>query len=45
VRVAIIDIGANTLRLLVAGQSGQQVVPVHVERKALRLGEEIERHG
>jgi exopolyphosphatase/guanosine-5'-triphosphate,3'-diphosphate pyrophosphatase len=44
-RVAIIDVGANTLRLLVAGPSGQQVVPVHVEREALRLGEEIERHG
>src|SRR5438876_795845 len=45
VRVAIIDVGANTLRLLVAGPSGQQVIPVHVEREALRLGEEIERHG
>ena len=45
VRVAIIDVGANTLRLLVAGPSGQQVVPVHVEREALRLGEEIERYG
>ena len=45
VRVAIIDVGANTLRLLVAGPSGQQVIPVHVEREALRLGEEIERYG
>jgi exopolyphosphatase / guanosine-5'-triphosphate,3'-diphosphate pyrophosphatase len=45
VRVAIIDVGANTLRLLVAGPSGQQVAPVHVEREALRLGEEIERYG
>ena len=46
VRVAIIDVGANTLRLLVAGPSGQQeVVPVHVEREPLRLGEEIERYG
>jgi exopolyphosphatase/guanosine-5'-triphosphate,3'-diphosphate pyrophosphatase len=45
VPVAVIDVGANTLRLLVAGQSGQQVVPLHVEREALRLGEEIERYG
>jgi len=45
VRVAIIDVGANTLRLLVAGPSGQQVAPLHVEREALGLGEEIERYG
>jgi len=45
VRVAIVDVGANTLRLLVAGPSGQQVVPLHVEREALRLGEEIELYG
>jgi exopolyphosphatase/guanosine-5'-triphosphate,3'-diphosphate pyrophosphatase len=45
VRVAIIDVGANTLRLLVAGASGQQVASLHVEREALRLGEEIERYG
>ena len=45
VRVAIIDVGANTLRLLVAGPSGQQVEPLHVEREALGLGEEIERYG
>src|SRR5438045_9637004 len=44
-RVAIVDVGANTLRLLVAGPSGQQVVPLHVEREALGLGEEIERYG
>jgi exopolyphosphatase/guanosine-5'-triphosphate,3'-diphosphate pyrophosphatase len=44
-RVAIIDVGANTLRLLVAGPSGQQVSPLHVEREALGLGEEIERYG
>ena len=45
VRVAIIDVGANTLRLLVAGPSGQQVVSVREEREALRLGEEVERYG
>jgi exopolyphosphatase / guanosine-5'-triphosphate,3'-diphosphate pyrophosphatase len=45
VRVAIVDVGSNTLRLLVAGPSGQQVVPLHVEGEALGLGEEIERYG
>ena len=44
-RVAIVDVGANTLRLLVAGPSGQRVEPLHLEREALGLGEEIERYG
>ena len=44
-RVAIIDVGANTLRLLVAGPSGRHVVPVHEEREQLGLGEEVERYG
>jgi exopolyphosphatase / guanosine-5'-triphosphate,3'-diphosphate pyrophosphatase len=45
VRVAIIDVGANTLRLLVAGHAGRHVVPVHEEREQLGLGEEVERYG
>ena len=45
VRVAIIDVGANTLRLLVAGPSGERVVAVHEEREQLGLGEEVERYG
>jgi exopolyphosphatase/guanosine-5'-triphosphate,3'-diphosphate pyrophosphatase len=45
VRVAIIDVGANTLRLLVAGAAGRHVVPVHEEREQLGLGEEVERYG
>ena len=45
VRVAIVDVGANTLRLLVAGPSGRRVVPVHEEREQLGLGEEVERYG
>jgi exopolyphosphatase/guanosine-5'-triphosphate,3'-diphosphate pyrophosphatase len=45
VRVAIIDVGANTLRLLVAGPSGDQVVAVHEEREQLGLGQEVERYG
>jgi exopolyphosphatase/guanosine-5'-triphosphate,3'-diphosphate pyrophosphatase len=45
VRVAIIDVGANTLRLLVAGPSGDRVVAVHEEREQLGLGQEVERYG
>ena len=45
VRVAIIDVGANTLRLLVADPSGRHVVSVHEEREQLGLGEEVERYG
>jgi exopolyphosphatase/guanosine-5'-triphosphate,3'-diphosphate pyrophosphatase len=45
VRVAIIDVGANTLRLLVAGPSGRHLVSVHEEREQLGLGEEVERYG
>jgi exopolyphosphatase / guanosine-5'-triphosphate,3'-diphosphate pyrophosphatase len=45
VRVAIIDVGANTLRLLVAGPSGDRVVAVHEEREQLGLGKEVERYG
>jgi exopolyphosphatase/guanosine-5'-triphosphate,3'-diphosphate pyrophosphatase len=45
VRVAIIDVGANTLRLLVAGPSGRRVVAVHEEREQLGLGQEVERCG
>lgn len=45
VRVAIVDVGANTLRLLVAVPDGRQVLPVHEEREQLGLGEEVERYG
>ena len=45
VRVAIVDVGANTLRLLVAVPAGRHVLPVHEEREQLGLGEEVERYG
>ena len=45
VRVAIVDVGANTLRLLVAVPDGRQVLPVHQEKEQLGLGEEVERYG
>lgn len=44
-RVAVIDVGANTLRLLVANSSGPCVLPVHEERQGLGLGDEVERYG
>jgi exopolyphosphatase / guanosine-5'-triphosphate,3'-diphosphate pyrophosphatase len=45
VRVAIVDVGANTLRLLVAVPDGHSVAGVHEEREQLGLGEEVERYG
>jgi exopolyphosphatase / guanosine-5'-triphosphate,3'-diphosphate pyrophosphatase len=44
-RVAVIDIGSNTARLLVAERGWDEVAPVHEERALLVLGEEIERFG
>ena len=45
VRVGIVDVGANTLRLLVAVPDGRSVLAVHEERQQLGLGEEVERFG
>jgi exopolyphosphatase/guanosine-5'-triphosphate,3'-diphosphate pyrophosphatase len=44
-RVAVVDIGSSTARLLVAGRGVHAVDPVHEERALLALGDEIERHG
>jgi exopolyphosphatase/guanosine-5'-triphosphate,3'-diphosphate pyrophosphatase len=45
-RVAVIDVGSNTARLLVAAvDTDGSVVPVAEERSYLRLGAEIERTG
>jgi exopolyphosphatase/guanosine-5'-triphosphate,3'-diphosphate pyrophosphatase len=45
-RVAVIDVGSNTARLLVANVTDDGVVlPVAEEREYLRLGAEIERTG
>jgi len=45
VRVAVVDVGANTLRLLVAVPAGHGVHALHQERAQLGLGEEVERYG
>ena len=45
VRVSIIDVGSNTVRLLVADRKGGRVTSVREERAYVGLGEEVERHG
>lgn len=44
-RVAVLDVGGNTVRLLVAAFDGDQLIAVREERVQLGLGEEIERNG
>jgi exopolyphosphatase/guanosine-5'-triphosphate,3'-diphosphate pyrophosphatase len=45
VPVGVLDIGSNTIRLLVAGVERGAVVRVDKEKVRLSLGEEIERYG
>ena len=45
VRVAIVDVGANTLRLLVATREEGRLVAVREQRVQLSLGEDIEHSG
>ena len=45
VRVGVLDIGSNTIKLLVADVSGDRLVPVDTGKVRLALGAEIERHG
>jgi exopolyphosphatase / guanosine-5'-triphosphate,3'-diphosphate pyrophosphatase len=45
-RVAVVDVGANTLRLLVAEADARGgFVPIREERRRTRLGEDVERWG
>jgi exopolyphosphatase / guanosine-5'-triphosphate,3'-diphosphate pyrophosphatase len=44
-RVGIIDVGSNTVRLLVASCAGNRLVPVLERRAFLGLGEEVESYG
>ena len=44
-RVGVIDVGSNTVRLLVATVAGDEVRSVREERQHLGLGEEILLHG
>lgn len=45
VRVGIVDVGANTVRLLVATMRNSALVAVREERVQLGLGDDIERTG
>jgi exopolyphosphatase / guanosine-5'-triphosphate,3'-diphosphate pyrophosphatase len=45
VRVGIVDVGANTVRLLVAAADDGSLVSIREDRAQLGLGEEIERTG
>ena len=44
-RVGVVDVGSNTVRLLVATRGAGSVEAVHEQRALLGLGEEIERFG
>jgi exopolyphosphatase / guanosine-5'-triphosphate,3'-diphosphate pyrophosphatase len=44
-RIAVVDVGSNTVRLLVAAAGRSGVDPVREEKAVLLLGEEVERHG
>jgi exopolyphosphatase / guanosine-5'-triphosphate,3'-diphosphate pyrophosphatase len=44
-RVGIIDVGSNTVRLLVSSCAGNRLVPVLERRAFLGLGEEVESYG
>jgi exopolyphosphatase / guanosine-5'-triphosphate,3'-diphosphate pyrophosphatase len=45
VRVGIVDVGANTLRLLVATREGEELMRLREQRVQLGLGAEIEQNG
>ena len=44
-RIGVVDVGSNTIRLLVARLDGDELLPVTKARVRLSLGEEIERTG
>jgi exopolyphosphatase / guanosine-5'-triphosphate,3'-diphosphate pyrophosphatase len=45
VRIGVVDVGSNTIRLLLAQVEGSTLVPIEKERVRLSLGAEIERTG
>ena len=44
-RIGVVDVGSNTIRLLLAQAEGRELVPLGKERVRLALGAEIERTG
>lgn len=45
VRMAVVDVGSNTVRLLIAGRRGLAVERLSERRAYLRLGDDVERFG
>jgi len=45
VKIGVVDVGSNTIRLLLAQVEGSGLVPIEKERVRLSLGAEIERTG
>ncbi|WP_306336442.1 Ppx/GppA phosphatase family protein [Streptomyces sp. KL118A] len=44
-RVGVVDVGSNTVRLVVADADGQVPLPVHTVKRRLRLGEHLDDEG
>src|SRR4051794_13223467 len=44
-KVAVVDVGASSVRLLVAERQAAGLTPLHEEKERLHLGRDIERHG
>ncbi|MDI3421159.1 Ppx/GppA phosphatase family protein [Streptomyces luteolus] len=44
-RMGVIDVGSNTVRLVVADTDGAVPLPVHTAKRALRLAEHVDRGG
>ena len=44
-RIGIVDVGSNTMRLLVAETAAGAVAPIHQDRLQVGLGAAIEHHG
>ena len=44
-RYAVIDVGTNTVRLLVAEQVEGRLVPAHTDKELLRLGRDLANDG
>ncbi len=44
-RIGVVDVGSNTIRLLLAQVEGREIVPLAKERVRLALGAEIEQRG
>jgi exopolyphosphatase/guanosine-5'-triphosphate,3'-diphosphate pyrophosphatase len=44
-RVAVVDVGSNTVRLLVAARRGSTLEPLYEDKAYLRLGDDVERLG